>query len=67
MNKGLLKGYFAIIIVILLVFLIVGSCGNSNHVPGYGNTSKCTICGKPATHSTSKYGFCDEHWEDATR
>ncbi len=53
-----------IIIIILMIFLsfIGNSCGNA---PGYGNTSKCTICGRTATHKTSNYGFCDNHWKNA--
>lgn len=56
-------------VVVIILFVVIGmaSCGdNSGHAPGYGDTSKCTICGKPATHHTSSYGYCDKHWEDAT-
>ena len=38
----------------------------SGHAPGYGDTAHCTICGAPATHKTSNYGYCDKHWKDAT-
>ena len=40
--------------------------GCSGHAPGYGDTSRCTICGARATHKTSHYGYCDKHWKDAT-
>ncbi len=55
----------AIIIVIIAVIIAwLFSC--SGHAPGYGDTGKCTICGKTATHHSSNYGYCDEHWKDAT-
>lgn len=45
--------------------LVLSGCGG--HASGYGNTSKCTICGKPATHHSTNYGYCDQHWKDATK
>ena len=66
-KKGGTGGVIALIVVII-IFIAIGlaSCGDSSgHAPGYGNTSKCTICGKPATHSTGNYGYCDKHWQDA--
>ena len=63
-NKG--GKVFGIIIIIIIAVLVLTMCGGSSgHAPGYGNTKKCTICGKPATHSTSNYGYCDKHWKDA--
>lgn len=50
---------------LLIAQVILSGC--SGHAPGYGNTSKCTICGAPATHKTANYGYCDEHWKDATK
>ncbi len=67
-KKGGAGGMIALIAV-LIIFVVIGmsSCGGSSgHAPGYGNTSKCTICGKTATHHTSNYGYCDKHWKDAT-
>lgn len=66
-KKNQATGQIAMI-VLFIFFIVIGlaSCGDgSGHAPGYGNTSKCTICGKSATHHTSNYGFCDEHWQDA--
>lgn len=62
------KGGNTGIIIILVIAIIIGlvSCGGSGgHAPGYGNTSKCTICGKAATHKTSNYGYCTKHWQQA--
>lgn len=54
------------ILVFVLLCLLLSMCGGSGgHAPGYGNTSKCTICGKPATHHSANYGYCDKHWKDA--
>lgn len=60
-------GNIAVIIVLVIAIIIgLASCGGSDgHAPGYGNTSKCTICGKPATHHSTNYGYCDKHWKDA--
>lgn len=66
-NKGGAGGII-VLIVVLIIFILIGmsSCGGgSGHAPGYGNTSKCTICGKAATHHSSNYGYCDKHWQDA--
>ena len=63
--KNLFKMLFFLIVVVLLLSLFVSIFDSGDHAPGYGNTSKCTICNKRATHSTSNYGFCDKHWEDA--
>lgn len=66
-NKKSGGGIALLVIVVILLALALSTCGGSSgHAPGYGNTSKCTICGKPATHHTSNYGFCDEHWKTAT-
>ncbi len=62
MNRWYLK--FVLIAMLVVGIMCMSAC--SRHAPGYGNTSKCTICGKPATHSTENYGYCDEHWKDAT-
>lgn len=53
-----------ILAMMMMAMFAMGS--GSDHAPGYGNTSKCTICGKPATHKTSNYGYCDKHWKAAT-
>ena len=55
-----------VLAVIFMVSILVGLTACSSHAPGYGNTSKCTICNKTATHKTSNYGYCDKHWKDAT-
>lgn len=60
-----LKRIFILVLVVVLLCSVLAGCFNGGHAPGYGNTSKCTICKKPATHKTSNYGFCDKHWEDA--
>lgn len=65
-----MKNFKRILTFILLLAMLVSmfaflTACRSGHAPGYGNTSKCTICGKKATHKTSNYGFCDKHWEDA--
>ena len=60
-----IKGILVLILVACLMFGLLGSCFSGGHAPGYGNTSKCTICGRTATHKTSNYGFCDTHWADA--
>ncbi len=56
----------AIILVVVLIDGLFSMCSDDGHAPGYGKTSKCTICGKTATHKTSNYGFCDKHWKKAT-
>lgn len=62
------KAYRIMIVTVLIMTMIFSVAGcSSDHAPGYGNTSKCTICGKPATHKTSNYGYCDKHWADATK
>lgn len=62
------KIYRAIIMALVLGTLTATCTACTNgHAPGYGNTSKCTICGKTATHKTSNYGYCDKHWADATQ
>lgn len=61
-----MKKLLPVIIVVVLMCLLISMCGgNGGHAPGYGNTSKCTICGKAATHKSTNYGFCDKHWRDA--
>lgn len=68
-KKGM-SGVSKVFIIAVVMLIVIGmcSCGsNSEHAPGYGSTSKCTICGKTATHHSTNYGFCNKHWEDATR
>jgi hypothetical protein len=61
------KGSRIICLILAMAMMAMLSMGSgSSHAPGYGNTSKCTICGKTATHHTSNYGYCDKHWKDAT-
>lgn len=61
-----IKSIIVIVIIALIVFIGINSCSSGGHAPGYGKTNKCTICGKPATHKTSNYGFCNKHWNKAT-
>ncbi len=57
---------WGIVFIALIFVLLLSMCGgNSGHAPGYGNTGKCTICGKSATHHSSNYGFCGKHWTEA--
>lgn len=57
-----------ILIAVMALMLVLGICAcRSGHAPGYGNTGKCTICGKTAAHKTSNYGFCTKHWKEATK
>ncbi len=63
MNKKIRNVVLLILVVVLTAFTLTACYGG--HAPGYGNTRKCTICGKPATHSTENYGFCDTHWQKA--
>ena len=56
--------YIAVVVMLLMLALVAAGC--SDHAPGYGQTDKCTICGKKATHSSTNYGFCDKHWKEAT-
>lgn len=62
------KKIISVILALVMLFsvLTLFSACDSGHAPGYGKTNKCTICGKKATHKTSKYGFCDKHWKKAT-
>lgn len=53
MKKG-----FILIMAILLSFSLYG-CG------GGRGTSKCTICGKSATHTFQGSGYCNTHYADA--
>lgn len=58
MNRN--KKLLVISLIILMLFssmIVLSGCSEDR--------SKCTICGKPATHHTSNYGFCDKHWESA--
>ena len=68
MNKKSGSPIWAVVFIVIVLPLVLTMCsgGNSRHAPGYGNTSRCTICGKAATHHTSNYGFCDKHWKTAT-
>lgn len=59
------KSIVILIVAVVLLLACISSCTDDGHAPGYGNTSKCTICGKTATHKTSNYGYCDKHWKDA--
>lgn len=59
--KDTVKGWISLLIIIFFIAVIVGSCSGNGHAPGYGNTSKCTICGKTATHHGGHYGYCDKH------
>ncbi len=54
MNKVILKGLIASNIVLLLA-----GCSSSSR------TSKCTICGKSASHTYQGSGYCNEHYKDA--
>ena len=50
-----------IIVILLFVFqLFMVGCG-----PSSSGTSKCTICGKPATHTFQGSGYCNTHYNDA--
>jgi len=62
MKKNIAKRIAA---AFMLLVLALAMAGCSDHAPGYGQTDKCTICRKPATHSSANYGYCDEHWKDA--
>lgn len=59
--------YWAFLIIVIGCLLIaVVSCGSSCvGGSGSGDTSKCTICRKPATHVFQGSGYCDEHYQDA--
>lgn len=65
MKANAIKHMILVMLIIVMAISVIG-CTNG-HAPGYGNTSKCTICGKTATHKTSNYGYCDKHWADATQ
>ena len=56
-NKaGMGKAIVVIIIVVIGIIVLGMSLCDNGHAPGYGETNKCTICGKPATHSSHGYG-----------
>lgn len=55
-----------LLLVLCISVLALFSACDSGHAPGYGDTTRCTICGKAATHKSTNYGFCDVHWEKAT-
>lgn len=59
------KTIVLLVVTVIMLFAVISSCTDDGHAPGYKNTSKCTICGKPATHKTDNYGFCNKHWKDA--
>lgn len=46
-----------VILSALLTMTMCTACGDK--------TSKCTICGKEATHKFKGYGHCDTHYKDA--
>ena len=63
MKKIILALFLLLCIFVLLPAMFNGCYGG--HARHYGNTERCTICSKPATHRTDVYGFCDKHWQDA--
>lgn len=60
MNKDIRKIIIMAIMMAVIVLTCVG-CGSS----GSGGTSKCTICGKSASHTFQGSGYCDKHYNDA--
>ena len=63
-GKANVKSILVFAVIIFVVVALIMSCSNNGHAPGYGNPNKCTICGKPATHKYTNYGYCDKHWMD---
>lgn len=63
MKKNIVRRIAAAVLLVVIALVMAGC---SDHAPGYGQTDRCTICKKPATHSTDNYGFCDKHWKEAT-
>lgn len=53
--------WIAIVLICRFSGILSGSFGSG----GGGNTSKCTICGQPATHTFQGSGYCTEHYKDA--
>lgn len=52
--------------VFVLFFALLGSCGGGGGGSrSGGSTSKCTICGKAATHTFQGSGYCTKHYKDA--
>lgn len=65
-NESNFKGTLALILLILVAVMGFSKCGWGGG-SGSGNTSKCTICGKSATHTFQGDGYCDTHYNDAVK
>lgn len=65
--KGKINGETIGVVIVIIISIIMGiaTFSDGDHAPGYGNKSKCTICGKPATHYSTNYGYCNKHWKNA--
>ena len=58
MKKGIAL-FFAVVMLLSLCACGGGSGG------GRSSSSRCTICGKAATHTFHGSGYCDRHYNDA--
>ena len=61
-NQGGNGSIIGIIIIILAVMWLIGSCIDTEEDHDDG---KCDICGKKATYSSSDEEYCNKHLEDA--
>ena len=56
------SGFWGIVFIIITLLLVLSMCnGGGSH---YG-AGRCTICGKPATHTFQGSGYCDQHYTNA--
>lgn len=49
----------AVLTIAIIIILSMTACG------GGSSRSKCTICGKAATHTFQGSGYCNTHYSDA--
>ena len=67
MTVGSLIGASATCVMIVLAVFLWSYLLSDLSGGGYTNTSKCTICGKKATHTYQGSGYCDTHYLDAVK
>ena len=63
-----MKKWMALFLCAILIRSLC-ACGGGSGGGGSGSrgssSSRCTICGKAATHTFQGSGYCDRHYNDA--
>lgn len=53
-----------IVSIIIVILVLIFACSDSS---SSSSNSKCTICGKNATHTFQGYGYCNKHYQNAVK